>query len=187
MIGDPQSNKILSMIETVGMGAETAGNWYHQGVEGSYQAAKKDLDAALALNDVFTNIGTSVGVPPALLAAIASRESGIGRMLDANGCGDGGNAFGICQIDKRFNTVVGQPDPKSQAHILQAANHLKSFLYTVSQDHPNWAAPMQLRGAVAAYNMGAKNVQSISGMDEGSTSNDYSADVWERARFFAGF
>ena len=54
------------MIETGGMSSETAGTWYHCGVAGSYQAAKKDLDSALALNDVFTNIGTSVSVPPAL-------------------------------------------------------------------------------------------------------------------------
>ena len=41
-----------------------------------------------------------------------------------------------------------------------------------------------MQGGVAAYNFGVSNVQSIGGMDIGTTGNDYSNDVVARAQWF---
>jgi hypothetical protein len=186
MIGDTTSNAILNKIQTSGMSRATAGNLSYAGVEASRKFAQVDLDRALVLKDKFENIGNALGIPPALLAAIASRESRCGKVLDKNGYGDSGHAFGIMQIDSRANTILGKDDPASSVHVDQAAHLVKSSLWKVAHDHPNWPAASQLRGAVAAYNCGAGNIRTIEHMDDGTTGNDYSSDVWERARFYAG-
>jgi hypothetical protein len=77
--------------------------------------------------------------------------------------------------------------PSSIAHIIDAGRIFLIELKQVKKDHPDWSQEYQLKGAVAAYNMGAKNVQTISGMDNGTTGGDYSNDVIARAQFFAGF
>ena len=38
----------------------------------------------------------------------------------------------------------------------------------VKEKHPDWSEGWQLRGAVAAYNFGANNVQTKAGIDKGS-------------------
>lgn len=187
MIGTPEQNAIINKIQTIGMSEKTAGRLAYSGVPASRYFAQIDEGRAEDLVSEFEAIGSSIGIPPALLAAIASRESRIGKALCPNGYGDHGNAFGIMQIDKRQNTyIAGYPDPKSQSHIGQAAHKLKGFLAIVSSAHPDWEPEWQLRGAVAAYNFGTNNVHTKDGIDIGTTGNDYSSDVWERARYFAG-
>jgi len=122
-------------------------------------------------------------VPPALLAAIASRESRAGSALDSRGFGDHGNGFGLMQVDKRYHSPKG--GPFSAGHIDQAAGILKSYLNQVKANHPSWPPEQQLRGAVAAYNSGVSNVRTIKNMDVGTTGNDYSNDVWARAQELA--
>jgi peptidoglycan hydrolase-like protein with peptidoglycan-binding domain len=123
------------------------------------------------------------GLPPALLAAIASRESRAGAALDSRGRGDGGNGFGLMQVDFRYHTPRG--GPYSADHIDQAAGILKGMLNQVKSDHPDWSPEQQLRGAVAAYNSGTDNVRTLAGMDRGTTGDDYSNDVWARAQALA--
>jgi len=179
MIGNQNENKILTKLQTSGR--------LKGGVNESRRQAALDNERCYSLGEVFESVGVSIGLPPALLAAIASRESACGAGLDENGMGDNGHAFGIMQIDRRYNpSINGYPDPKSRAHILQAANKLKSFLFSVSKKHPDWAAEWQLRGAIAAYNFGVLNVDSQNAIDQGTTDNDYSSDTWERARYFSG-
>ena len=61
----------------------------------------------------------------------------------------------------------------------------------VKEKHPDWSEGWQLRGAVAAYNFGAKNVQTKAGIDMGSASTcspcdgNYSWDTMQRARWLA--
>lgn len=192
MIGDSTSNAILNKVQTSGMSKQTAGNLsnsghlIYSGVDASRKFAEFDFDRVMALKSVFEPVGNSLGISPALLAAIASRESRCGKLLDKNGFGDGGHAFGIMQIDVTKNTSVIIGDPASESHILQAAHKIKSNLWQVSKDHPLWSLASQWRGAIAAYNCGPGNIKTIEHMDEGTTHNDYSADVWERARFYAG-
>ncbi|MEL7224404.1 MAG: hypothetical protein AAGL17_05975 [Cyanobacteria bacterium J06576_12] len=70
------------------------------GVEASHKMARNDWPRIKPLIDRFCIAGEKFEIPPALLAAIASRESRCGNTsLLVNGWGDHGNAFGIMQVD----------------------------------------------------------------------------------------
>ena len=179
-------NAILSEIETTGASSSTARQDGHRqgGVEASERMAQRDFNALKQYVRHFVDVGAETGLPPALLAAIASRESRGGNALDRNGYGDHGNGFGLMQVDKRYHELAGSA--RSPEHIAQAAGILKGYFEQVKQKFPRWSEAQQLRGAVAAYNFGPNNVRSLARLDIGSTGNDYSADVWARARYYAG-
>lgn len=185
--GYSDENAVLAELITSGAGAGTTKqdgrNYNDVGVDASNRMASKDFGLLKRYVDVFIEAGSRTGYPPALLAAIASRESRGGSALDANGKGDHGHGFGLMQIDDRSHRAVGAWN--STEHIMQAANILKKSHDEIIKKFPNWTAAQQLRGAVAAYNFGAKNVQTWGGMDQGTTGDDYSADVWARARYYA--
>ena len=176
MIGDPQHNALLSNYQPKGASAVTAqgDRLTVIGVAASRQLAQADSQRVSEIADRFVQACASSILPPALLAGIASRESRCGAVLDANGWGDGEHAFGILQIDKRSFQIVGQDDPKGVAHIQQAVGILHDNLAQVQHNHPDWPLARQLQGAVAAYNVGVRNVQTLDGMDIGTTHDDYS-------------
>ncbi len=177
-------NDILNRYQPSGASAATARqDGLQAGVGASQRMAQTDLRRLQPYADEFAAAGARHGVPPALLAAIASRESRGGAALDRNGRGDGGNGFGLMQVDRRYHSPAG--GPHSAQHIDQAAGILRGMLDQVRQEHPNWSPEQQLRGAVAAYNSGPDNVRTIDGMDRGTTGNDYSNDVWARAQALA--
>lgn len=156
------------------------------GVEGSRRMAETDLGRAVKILDRFKAVAQDIGLPAALLAAIASRESRCGAALDANGYGDNGNAYGIMQIDGRYHIIDSRDGPNGLEHILQASKILATNLEglrfrRLKVDWPDWAL---LKGAVAAYNSGILNVQTIEHMDIGTTGNDYGSDVIARAQHY---
>jgi peptidoglycan hydrolase-like protein with peptidoglycan-binding domain len=174
------SNDILRRYQPSGASAATAAqDGLSAGVGASNRMADTDRSRLLPYKEEFASAAQRYGVPPAVLAAIASRESRGGAALDSNGLGDNGNGFGLMQVDKRYHTPAG--GPYSQAHINQAASILRDYLDQVRAKHPSWPPEQQLRGAITAYNSGVSNVQTIEGMDRGTTGNDYSNDVWARA------
>ena len=178
MIGDNQSNAILQKLTPTGRKVG--------GVLMSRATAKSDQSRAESLKAKFESVGSAFGLPPAVLAAIASRESNVGALLK-DGYGDGGKAFGIMQVDTHENTHIdGLPDPYSIEHITQATQKLHDFFHVVSAKHPSWLPEQQLLGAISAYNQGPGNIQTLSGMDSSSTGGDYGNDAWARALFFAG-
>jgi hypothetical protein len=124
-------------------------------------------------------------IPGPLLTAVASRESGIGAALTSDGWGDRGNAFGILQVDHRYHTLLGPPDPYSFAHMQQAAGILAKAHDDMMTKFPDWQPAMQWRAAVATYNAGDRNEKTWQNLDMGTTHNDYSSDVWARAQVFA--
>jgi hypothetical protein len=154
-----------------------------QGVEASQQLARKDLDRVVRIANRFVSVAGKFGIPAAVLAALASRESRCGNALH-NGWGDGENAFGIMQVDKRSHRIEGQSNPASPEHIAQAAGIFTDFLEEVIQKHPRWADKHVLQGAAVAYNAGVNNVQTIAGMDTGTTGDDYGSDVLARAQYY---
>ncbi|MFP2930943.1 peptidoglycan-binding protein [Pyxidicoccus sp. 3LG] len=177
-------NAILSSYRPTGASAATARqDGLSAGVGASQKMARTDLPKIKKYADEFAAAGKKHGLPPALLAAIASRESRGGSALDRTGHGDGGNGFGLMQVDHRYHKTRG--GPFSAEHIDQAAGILKGMLNQVKAKHPDWSEAQQLRGAVAAYNSGVGNVQTIKNMDVGTTGNDYSNDVWARAQELA--
>ena len=152
-------NAILDRFKPSGASKQTASqDGLKPGVEASRQMAKTDGSRLLKHRDAFNQVGEKLGLPPALLAGIASRESRGGAALK-DGWGDNHNAFGIMQVDKRYHKIEGQNDPSSQAHIMQASRILKSYRDQVRKKHPDWPPVRQLQGAVVAYNSGVGNVQ----------------------------
>ncbi len=183
------ANDILFQYQSAGASQTTA--WPQSkrlkdkkivGVEASEALAKEDLPRLKPYAALFLAAAQAHHVPPALLAAIASRESRGGAALTDDGWGDNYNGFGLMQVDKQNHPKGG---PYSGAHVLQAARILKDAIAEVKKKHPGWPAAQQLRGGVAAYNFGASNVWTIAGMDQKTTGDDYSSDVWARARFLA--
>jgi hypothetical protein len=181
-------NSVLADFEGTGASAKTAAqDRLAPGRQASLTMARTDLPRVQRLKDRFNENAAATGLPPAVLAAIASRESRCGNVLDRNGYGDGGQAFGIMQVDKRYHELDGLPDPTSQDHISQAAGILANNLATIAAQ-PSFAgqpASRQLQGAIAAYNCGCADVSDPDTADEHTTGHDYSNDVWERAKFYA--
>jgi CRP-like cAMP-binding protein len=183
-------NAILAELSTSGASLESARqddrNAMAGGPEVSARMAETDRRRVLAYLAAFVQVGEETGLPPALLAAIASRESRGGKHLDASGYGlSDPNGYGVMQVDKRFHKVASKEGVGGLTHIRQAAGVLQGMLEEVRKKMPDWTPAMQLRGAVAAYNFGLKSVQTWDGLDRGSAHHDYSADIWERARYYA--
>lgn len=180
-------SQALSQAPTTGASAQTA----HQdhlpaGVDSSHKMAQTDLPRVMQMADVLRQVGAACDVPPAVIAALASRESRCGAVLDAHGFGDQGHAFGILQVDKRFHTLQGiDKGPASREHLEQAVGIFVDFRTQVQAKHPDWEDEFILKGAAAAYNSGVGNIQTKAGMDKGTTGDDYGSDVMARAQFYA--
>merc|ERR1712154_77060 len=119
-------------------------------------------------------------VQASVIAAIASRESHAGRLLDSTGgYGDGGNAWGIMQCDLYTSGMDCKKCPwNSQCHInMMTHDKIIPDIAAVGRKHPSWSLEQRLQGAISAYNAGLGNVQTWSGLDRGTTHNDYSNDV----------
>jgi peptidoglycan hydrolase-like protein with peptidoglycan-binding domain len=154
------------------------------GVAASRKMAESDSGKVLTLTSKLVTAGLRFNLPPALLAAIASRETRGGSAL-RDGWGDHHHGFGVMQVDNGSHVVQGQDDPFGLPHILQAAGILRDSINVVARNHPDWPPVRQMQGGVAGYNEGAGKVRTLEQMDIGSTGNDYSNDVWARAQFFA--
>ncbi|EYF02882.1 lysozyme [Chondromyces apiculatus] len=154
------------------------------------ERAQVDAKKAQELVPMTKQLGEKYGIPPALALGIASRESGLCRLLDKHGYGDHGNGYGMFQVDKRYHELKGGPD--SLEHAEQAMTIWKGNLTTLQAKYPSWTPEQQMAGATAAYNFGSKNVKtrptdakSWAQLDDGTTGDDYSRDVWARALWFA--
>jgi SH3-like domain-containing protein len=179
-------DRALPRVPTDGASAATASQDHlPEGVQSSRHMAQTDLGRIKAIADRFVTAASKFGVPAAVLAAIASRESRCGAVLDSQGLGDNGNGFGIMQVDKRFHDLKGTSNPASLGHLEQATGIFAQNLEDVQKNHPDWEDPYILKGAAVAYNAGVKTVQTKDGMDIGTTGNDYGSDVMARAQYYA--
>jgi len=175
----------LEQAKPDGCGPETAkAERVSPGPKGSHDIASRDWARLRPLAPALKDAATLAGVPAALLLAVASRESHAGAALDANGWGDGGHAFGILQVDRRSHRIRGISSPTSDDHTLQGADILGNALDDVCKAHPSWPQEKQLEGALCAYNSGINNVQTLTGMNRGTTHNDYGADTLARAQWY---
>lgn len=177
----------LTKAPTSGASTATAKNQIGMpgGMAASIKMAEKDWVRIQPIVERFYIAALKYDVPPALLAAIASRESHVGTALK-NGLGDRGNAFGIMQVDKRFHSQAGASgDPANQIHINQGAEIFNTKRKEVTQKHRDWGDEYILKGATAAYNVGSSNIQTKTGIDRGTTGNDYGSDVIARAQCYS--
>jgi LysM repeat protein len=178
-------NAILELFQSAGASAKTAKQDHLPGgVASSETMAKTDRNRVMASKEKFKLAARDFNLPPALLAAIASRESRGGAVLK-NGFGDGGHGFGIMQVDDRNppSPVQHEGGPAGQPHINQATKILADKLKRVRQKFPDLSPVEQLQMAVSQYNGGAGKRPPNS--DQGTTGGDYMNDVWARARFYA--
>jgi len=158
----------------------------------SDKAAKVDKTNLEKYCASFAAASKKYNIPKEILMAVASRESRAGSLLGLGdnkpGYGDHNNGFGLMQVDIRYHPVANE---KNIDNIDQGAGILADMLKKVKEKHPDWSEGWQLRGAVAAYNFGLKNVQTKSGIDVGTASTckpcdgNYSWDTMQRARWLA--
>lgn len=134
----------------------------------------------------FEKASTRTGMPVEILAAIASRESRVGKQLDRTGHDPKKESYGIMQIAGRYHKQRGTNAPDSQAHINQAAEILAKNKKLIDDDKrfAKWSDAQRMQGAVAAYNMGFGNVRTWKNLDVGTTGGDYSKDVMSRAEAY---
>jgi LysM repeat protein len=161
------------------------------------------LKEAERMRPLFEWAGNEWGFAPALLAAIAVRESACGLNLDANGLGDNGHGHGIMQVDDRsFGGLfdAGYPrfwtDPMwsiaAGAAILDAKWQYLRRHTRLTDRELTWAA-------VAAYNCGEGNVSKVAAQlaqhsvdddefwqiaDTYTANHDYARQVWRDTNEF---
>jgi soluble lytic murein transglycosylase-like protein len=158
------------------------------GVAASHKMAERDWPKIKPYQDRFWLAARQFHLPPEFLAAIASRESRCGEALCKNNWGDGDQAFGIMQVDKNYHSVAGVgTDPASQGHINQAAGILAGYLREGQKKFPDWDDSTLLEACAVAYNAGLNTVQTRERLNQGTTGNDYGADVMARAQFYSTY
>jgi len=145
----------------------------------------RDMPEIVKHWDIFNEIGMQYQIDPALLAAIASRESGIGQLLDGEHKGDSGHGHGWMQIDDRsFGGWLKSAAwwiPK--VNVEQGAKVLKEKIKQVM----NYGAPadLALQIGLAGYNQGAwgawQDYKKYGDPDKTTTGRNYSKDVFKRA------
>nr|XP_056718140.1 uncharacterized protein LOC130488489 [Euleptes europaea] len=170
-------------VQTTGAGLRTATaeGLKSGGTQSSGIIAERDLKNMNKYKAKILDVSKKTGIEAAVIAGIISRESHAGAVLK-NGWGDGGNGFGLMQVDKRFHKLIGTWD--SADHMTQGTQILCGMINGVAKKFPRWTKAQQLKGGISAYNAGLRNVQTYDGMDVGTTGNDYANDVAARAQFY---
>ena len=186
-VADPTG--ILSHVHATGASRLTARQegLRNGGVAASEVIASRDYNRVLESNDLrhkFEVAGQKYDIPPAVLAAIASRETHGGSLLSRNGTGDHGHGYGILQVDDRSHRPDRSGGAYGQAHINQAAAIFDAKLDAVKKQYPNLSPEDQLQTAVSRYNGGSGRPHPNS--DRGTTHADYANDTLARAQYFAG-
>ena len=191
LIPDADPNRILVQFQPAGASDATASQdglvvRNIHGVQASETMAETDRRRVMTHKAKFETAARHLGLPPALLAAIASRESrgGSPAVLDAQGLGDHGHGFGLMQVDDRNSfAVVREGGPFGQPHIDQATGILRDKLNEVKRRFPDLSEVEYLQAAVSRYNGGGRLPPPDS--DVGTTGGDYMNDVWARAQYYA--
>lgn len=179
---------IEAAIHATGASAPTARqDGFQPGVQASERMAKTDWPKIKWHLPVIIPAAASKCIPAALVCAVISRESRGGAALDARGWGDKGNGWGVMQVDRRYHRITDEDvenGPWHANHIGYGCSVLALYRTAIINNFPAWPSWAQLKGGVAAYNFGPRNVRTIERMDIGTTGNDYSGDVIARAEWY---
>jgi hypothetical protein len=163
------------------------------------------------LKETLEQLGEKYSVSPALIAAIGSRESGLGTLLEGEdsqfyGWGDkskraGENdatfhGFGLLQLDrnmapsedvrKKLNDALNENKKLNPYDTEWIENGVKAFVSKqerVQIRHSELSSAEQCATAVSQYNGG--NGRAYPENDQRTTNKDYANDVLIRARWFA--
>ncbi len=178
------------LFQQVGTGASAGTAWQDRlpaGQASSVKMATNDEDRILFYKANFEQASDRFGIPAAILAAIASRETRGGSQLGTDGYSiyGGNEGFGLMQVDAGHHSPTGGPG--SLAHIEQAASILVGFRDYLRNKHPDWSEPQLLKASLSAYNCGPGRINSVEYMDSYTTGGDYANDTWVRAQYYARF
>ncbi|KAF7213229.1 lysozyme g-like isoform X2 [Nothobranchius furzeri] len=178
----------IEKIPTTGASKQTAKqDGLTPGVGASETMARTDEERMKQYKAMIKRVGTEYRIDPALIAAIISRESRAGNVLQ-NGWGDHGNAWGLMQVDvnPRGGAHTRRGDWNSEEHLCQATEILIVFIERIQRKFPKWSKNEQLKGGIAAYNAGDGNIYSNKpeDVDKRTTGGDYSNDVVARAKWY---
>lgn len=153
------------------------------------EAAKEDLQRVLAFESEIRAAANAKKVRACVLAGILSRET---RGLPAFFIGDGGHGCGPMQIDDRsFPDVCKEykANKRTNADMIMFGAEVLRRKIMALRDNRNLARANLERAGIAAYNCGEGNVARVlhlgQDLDFRTTNKNYSADVLERADFFA--
>ncbi|XP_065814491.1 lysozyme g-like [Labrus bergylta] len=190
----------IMSVQTTGASQKTANHsgfsmcWTtKKGVRASHTMAETDADRMEEFKSKINRVGAQKGIPPALIAAIISRESRAGNAIkNTEGWGDydesrqAYNGWGLMQVDVNPNGGNHTPEGAwdSEEHLRQATGILVHFIGRISTKFPDWSPEQKLKGGIAAYNMGDRNVHSYENVDDHTTGRDYSNDVVARAQWY---
>ncbi|XP_060918623.1 lysozyme g-like [Labrus mixtus] len=179
----------IMRVQTTGASQQTANqdNLGYSGVRASHTMAQTDAGRMEEFRSKINRVGAQKGIPPALIAAIISRESRAGNAIkNTGGWGDHGNGWGLMQVDVNPNGGGHTPEGAwdSEEHLRQATGILVHFIGRISKKFSDWSPEQKLKGGIAAYNMGDGNVHSYENVDGHTTGRDYSNDVVARAQWY---
>ncbi|XP_072269484.1 lysozyme g-like [Pyxicephalus adspersus] len=173
----------INKVSTTGASCTTArqDRLRYCGVAASKKLAQNDLGRINKYKSKILSVAKKKQIDPCNIAGIMSRESRGGNVLK-NGWGDGGNGFGLMQVDKRYHKIRGAWN--SEEHIAQATDIFISMYNLIQKKFPGQSKEKILKGAIAAYNAGSGNVRNINDVDSRTTGRDYANDVVGRSQFF---
>ncbi|KAM6939709.1 lysozyme g-like [Xenentodon cancila] len=155
--------------------------------------AKMDAERMKEYRKKISDVAKSFNIDPAIIAAIISRESRAGNTIKyTEGWGDWDksrkkyNGFGLMQVDvnPKGGGHTKRGDWDSEEHLCQGTEILVYFIKRIQNKFPSWTKEQQLKGGIAAYNAGDKNVTSYKNVDAETTGKDYSNDVVARAQWY---
>ncbi|XP_071314955.1 butyrophilin subfamily 1 member A1-like [Trachinotus anak] len=190
-----QHYRDIFQVDTTGASEDTArihrvsvNGQQLDGVTVSEHLAERDLSEMNKYKDVINRVGAAQGVHPALIAAIISRQSLAGTLLNPDGSGKFcSDCFGLMQINKAYHDVKGEP--YSQEHVQEGVKLLVEAIRTMWKEKKKWTPQQQLKGALASYIAGPERILRLEDdedVDSETPNKDFANDVVARARWFAG-
>ncbi|XP_042551485.1 lysozyme g-like protein 2 [Dipodomys merriami] len=165
----------IMTMETSGAPCEI-NNLISCGIRGSEMFAEMDLKALKSYQIVIKEVGQRYCIDPAVIAAIISRESHGGTVLQ-NGWDHRGLKFGLMQLDKQLYHPVGAWDSKE--HLLQGVGILADKIKAIQRKFPTWSVPQHLKGGLSAFKSGIDTIDTPMDVDA-----DLVSDIIARAKFF---
>ncbi|ELV11553.1 Lysozyme g-like protein 2 [Tupaia chinensis] len=146
------------------------------GIRGSEMFAAMDLRAIKPYQALIKEVGQRHCIDPAIIAAIISRESHGGVVLQ-RGWDHRGLKFGLMQLDKQTHHPIGDWDSKE--HLSQAVGILADRIKAIQKKFPTWSAAQHLKGGLSAYKSGIEAIVTPADIDNGLAN-----DIIARAKFY---
>ncbi|XP_005400801.1 PREDICTED: lysozyme g-like protein 2 [Chinchilla lanigera] len=164
----------ITTMETSGVRCDIT-NLLSCGIRGSEMFADMDLNSIRPYQTLIKEVSQRYCVDPALIAAIISRESHGGTVLQ-RGWDHKGLKFGLMQLDKSIHPT-GAWDSKE--HLSQGVGILAENIKVIQRKFPMWSVDQHLKGGLSAFKSGAEAIAAPEDID-----SNYVDDVIARARFY---